>query len=51
MLLLSRATNQNLNDLPEFDASTGVTASQRKLAELVEMIVAAQVISHFHPFC
>jgi hypothetical protein len=43
MLLLSRATNQDKKDLVDLDTSTGVTAKQRKLAELVEMILAAQV--------
>jgi hypothetical protein len=44
MLLLSRATNQGLTHLEELDPDTGVTAKQRRLAEILEMILAAQAI-------
>jgi hypothetical protein len=44
LLLLSRATNQGLTGLEDFDLDTGVTAKQRRLAEIMEMILAAQAI-------
>ena len=44
MLLLARATNQGLSGLEELDPDTGVTSRQRRLAEIMEMILAAQAI-------
>lgn len=44
ILLLARAANQGLTDLEELDPDTGVTARQRRLAEILEMILAAQAI-------
>ena len=44
MLLMARATNQGLVGLEDLDPDTGVTAKQRRLAEIMEMILAAQAI-------
>ena len=44
VLLLARSSNQGLTGLEDLDLETGVTAKQRRLAEIMEMILAAQAI-------